>query len=53
MKQPKKLTREQKCLLSKHGLNWKEYAFHQEWETKIIFIHKPTGAFKGIDKNGR
>lgn len=50
MKQAKPLTRRYKEILSKNGYDWREYSLYQEWETKIIFIHKPTGAFKGIDK---
>lgn len=50
MKQGKPLTRTQKEILSKRGLNWKEYQFVEEWETKIIVIHKLTGAKKAVDK---
>lgn len=50
MKQPKALTRKQKEVLSKNGLNWKEYSFVEEWETKMIFYHKLTGALKPVNK---
>lgn len=53
LKNPKRLTRSHKELLSKNGLNWKEYSFVEEWETKVIFYHKPTGALKPVDKKRR
>lgn len=53
MKQPKKLTRSQKELLSRNALNPKDYAFVEEWETKAIFYHKLTGKLKPVDKKRR
>ena len=50
MKQAKKLTYDQKRMLSAYGLNPKEWGFVQEWETKIIVRHKLTGKEKAVDK---
>lgn len=50
MKQPKRLTYEQKRILSANRLNAKDYMFVEEWETKIIVIHKLTGAKKAVNK---
>lgn len=50
MKQGKPLTRAQKEIMSANGLNWKEYQFLEEWETKLILYHKPTGSKKVISK---
>ena len=38
--QPKKLTREQKEIVSGHGLNPKEYAFVEETEFSIVVCRK-------------
>lgn len=50
MKQGKRLTRENKEILSRAGLNAKEYCFVEEWETKIIVRNKLTGKEKAVDK---
>ena len=50
MKQPKAPTRDQKEIISRNGLNWKEYSIIEEWETKLILYHKPTGSRKAISK---
>ena len=50
-KQPKPLTRNQKELLSRIGLNWKEWSLMKEMETKLILIHKQTGRIKAVNKN--
>lgn len=42
MKQPKKLTNYQKRLLSKQGLDAREYMYVEEDEQAILFIHKTT-----------
>lgn len=50
MKQPKKLTYEQKKIVSANRLNPKEWSFVEEWETKIVIMNKQTGARKAINK---
>lgn len=50
MKQPKKLTRNQKECLSAHGLNWKEWLFVDETDFCYRIINKKTKAIKSIDK---
>lgn len=50
MKQPKKLTREQKCCVSAHCLNPKDWMFVGETEFYYKIINKNTGAIKSIDK---
>ena len=50
MKQPKRLTYEQKRILSANRLNAKDYMFVEEWETKIVVVNKQTGARKAINK---
>lgn len=50
MKQPKKLTRDQKCCLSAHYLNWKEWMLVEETEFYYRIINKKTGAVKSVDK---
>lgn len=50
MKQPKKLTRKQKCCLSAHYLNWKDWMLVEETEFYYKIINKNTGAIKSVDK---
>lgn len=50
MKQPKRLTREQKECLTAHCLNWKDLMFVGETEFCYRIINKKTGAVKGVDK---
>lgn len=50
MKQPKKLTRGQKEILSANGLNWRDYSFVEEWETKIVVMNKKTEVKKAVNK---
>lgn len=50
MKQPKKLTREQKCCVAAHYLNPKDWMFVEETEFYYKIINKKTGAIKSIDK---
>lgn len=50
MKQPKKLTREQKECLSAHYLNCKDWMLVEETEFYYRIINKNTGAVKSIDK---
>lgn len=42
MKQPKKLTRTQKELLSKKGYDWTKYMFDSEDNMRMYFIEKVT-----------
>lgn len=50
MKQPKKLTREQKECLSAHYLNCKDWMLVEETEFYYRIINKNTGVIKGVDK---
>lgn len=50
MKQPKKLTREQKCCLSAHYLNWKDWMLVEETEFYYRIINKKTKMIKSVDK---
>lgn len=50
MKQPKKLTRNQKEIVSGHMLNPEEWMFVEELEYYIRIVNKRTGATKLIDK---
>lgn len=47
MKQPKKLTRNQKELLKDKGYNPLDYSLRQETEEYYIFINKRTGKVLG------
>lgn len=50
MKQPKRLTREQKCRVSAHYLNPKDWMLVEETEFYYRIINKKTGAIKSVDK---
>lgn len=50
MKQPKKLTRDQKGCLSAHCLNWKEWMLIEETEFFYRIINKKTCVIKCVDK---
>lgn len=50
MKQPKRLTCEQKRCPSAHSLNWKDWALVEETEFYYRIINKRTGAIKSVDK---
>lgn len=50
MKQPKRLTREQKRCVSAHYLNVKDWMLIEETEFYYKIIHKKTGTMKSIDK---
>lgn len=52
MKQPKKLTRNQKELLAKKGLNWKEWMLESEDVVFYTFVHKGNGRKKILPKEG-
>lgn len=50
MKQPKRLTRDQKEIIKNHGYNWKEYGFRFETDIRYMFINKETGRLLSIRK---
>lgn len=50
MKQGKRLTREQKALLSKQGYNWKEWLYQTEDEQAICFVKKDSREIAWIEK---
>lgn len=50
MKQPKKLTRTQKEIVSSHGLKADEWALVEETEFYYKLINKETGIVKSVDK---
>lgn len=50
MKQPKKLTRQQKILLSNVGLDPDKYMLHQDLMRTIVVSHKETGAVEIVEK---
>lgn len=52
MKQPKKLTRNQKELLAKSKLNWREWMLLREDQRFYTFIHKGNGRRKILVKEG-
>lgn len=50
MKQPKRLTREQKAILQGHGLNWKEYRFVEQINDSYIkVVNIKSGIHKTVD----
>lgn len=53
MKQPKKLTREQKKVLSKRGLDWADWALVEENIDILKIINKKTGEIKEIERKTR
>lgn len=50
MKNPKKLTRTQKEIVSAHGLNTEHWSLVQEMEFYLRIINKQTGQTRMIDK---
>ena len=50
MKQPKRLTREQKICADAQGLNVDEWGFVEETEFYYKLINKKTGLIKYVDK---
>jgi hypothetical protein len=50
MKQGKRLTREQKALLSKKGYSWKEWLYQAEDEQAICFVKKDSREIAWIEK---
>ena len=53
MKQPKKLTREQKIILSNHGYNANEWAYVEEDEQAILVENKQTKEQEWVSKKRR
>ena len=50
MKNPKKLTRTQKEIVSSHGLNPNDWALIEETEFYYKLINKTSGIKKSVDK---
>lgn len=50
MKQPKKLTREQKMCVSAHHLRPDKWMLVEETEFYLKIVHKETGTRRTIDK---
>ena len=53
MKQPKKLTREQKIILSNHNYNAMEWVFIEEDEVAILVENKQTKEREWVEKKRR
>ena len=53
MKQPKKLTRNQKEELRKRGLDSKDYMYHPETEQNLILWKKSEQVLVGVAKSER
>lgn len=52
MKQPKKLTRNQKEILSKKGYDWTKYMFDSEDTMCMYFVEKTTNETVALIKEG-
>lgn len=52
MKQPKKLTRSQKEILSKKGYDWTKYMFDSEDAICMYFVNKVTNNVVALVKEG-
>lgn len=52
MKQPKKLTRNQKEILSKKGYDWTKYMFDSEDDMCMYFVEKATNKTVALIKEG-
>lgn len=50
MKQPKKLTRSQKEILSNNGLNANQFMLVEEREFFLVVQNKETGVLKNVSK---
>lgn len=50
MKQPKRLTRDQKVILSAQGLVADNYMLEKETDFYLVVVHKFTGKSRRIDK---
>lgn len=50
MKQPKKLTREQKECVSAHYMNPDEWMLAKESDFYLWIVHKTSGKIKSVDK---
>lgn len=53
MKQPKRLTREQKIIVSSHGLNANDWMLDKETDFYFYLVGKDGGKKKIIDKFAR
>lgn len=53
IKQPKKLTREQKEIVANNNMIAKEWMFADDLGSYLKIIHKTTGKIKLIDKHKR
>ena len=53
MKQPKKLKRDQKIILSKNGLDCREYMLKEETADSFTVIKKDGSKVKSFKKNGK
>lgn len=50
MKQGKRLTRNQRELLSRHGYDWQEWLFASEDDQAILIVHKTTKETEWVKK---
>lgn len=50
MKQSRKLTMDQKILLSRQGIDPKPYALHRELPNSLVLVEKTTGKFRVVEK---
>lgn len=50
MKQPKKLTREQKTLLTKRGLDPDDYMLHSENDHELILYNRKEKRLEAVEK---
>lgn len=50
MKQPRKLTRDQKIRLSKLGIDPSIYALQRELPDKLVLVEKATGNTRVVEK---
>lgn len=51
MKQPKKLTREQKIVVSAAGINAKNWMLVEQTEFYLKIIHKSSGKMRRVDRH--
>ena len=50
MKQLRKLTRDQKIMLSKQGIDPNAYALHRELPNSLVLVEKATGKLLVVEK---
>lgn len=53
MKQPKKLTRQQKEAVSAAGLVWQNWSLVRETDFYLYIVNRQTGTERRIDRYGR